>query len=373
MSAVTSESIRELSTIRSDGDPVVSCYLDVDGRRTAVRQGYEQDLDRLVRSARNDAGGSVASEADLRRIEDHVKGGFDRSHTRGLAMFSCAAEGLWKVFELPVPVYNRIVVDPTPAVMQLEGVVQELDRIGVLLVDRQQARIFVFDLGEMIDHSELFGERTRDLDIRGLKDQGFERERQHGDEMANQHLRHAADVTFQLFREHGYDRLTIGAPDDLVSTVESNLHPYLRDRLAPPIPVPVNAAIDEVRQAAIDVLVEVERRKESEIVGRLRDAIGAGPRGVSGLDATLEALAERRVETLLVSRGYSETGWECGSCGYLSYRGPDCPVDGEPMIRLDDVVEAAVDAAFGQSCKVEVCTDNADLDVLGRIGALLRY
>lgn len=371
MTAITPEAIRELSAIRSEGDPVVSCYLDVDGRRMAVRQGYEQELDRLLRSARDRA--SRAAEADLERISDHVKGAFDRSHTRGLAMFSCASEGLWEVVELPVPVYNRLVVDPTPAVLQLEGVVQELERIGVLLVDRQHARIFVFDFGELIDHSELLGERTRDIDIRGLRDQGFERERQHGEEMANQHLRHAADVTFELFREYGYERLTIGAPDDLLATVESTLHPYLRDRLAPPVAIGVGAGLDEVRRAAIDVLVGVERRKEAQIVERLREAIGSGQRGVGGLDAVLTALNERRVETLLVSRGYSETGWECPKCGHLSFKGPDCPVDGEPMTRLDDVVESAVDAAFLQSCKVEVCTDNADLDVVGRIGALLRY
>ncbi len=36
--------------------------------------------------------------------------------------------------------------------------------------------------------------------------------------------------------------------------------------------------------------------------------------------------------------------------------------------------EAVTAAAAGtQSCQVEVCVGNADLDVLGRIGALLRY
>lgn len=372
MTAITPESIRELSALRSDGDPVVSCYLDVDGRRSAMRQGYEAELGRLLRLAR-EGNGAVAAEADLRRIEDFAKEGLDRSHTRGLAMFSCASQGLWRAVELPVPVYDRIVVGPTPAVMQLEAIVQELERIGVLLVDRHLARVFVFDLGEMIDHSELLGQTSRDLDVRGMKDQGFERERQHGDEMALQHVRNAADVAFDLFREHGFERLTIGAGEDLLPVVESALHPYLRDRLVEPISVPVNAGLDEVRRATIDVLIEVERIKELGIVGRLRDALGSGSLGVAGLDATLEALGERRVETLLISRGYSETGWECQKCGYLGFKGPTCPLDGEEMVRLDDVVEAAVDAAFRQSCRVEVCTDNADLDVLGRIGALLRY
>jgi hypothetical protein len=42
------------------------------------------------------------------------------------------------------------------------------------------------------------------------------------------------------------------------------------------------------------------------------------------------------------------------------------------MERVDDVVEAAVHEALAQGCRVEVC-QNADLDVAGRIGALLRY
>ena len=43
------------------------------------------------------------------------------------------------------------------------------------------------------------------------------------------------------------------------------------------------------------------------------------------------------------------------------------------MYAVDDVVEEAVEEALAQSCDVQVCVGNADLDVLGRIGALLRY
>jgi hypothetical protein len=43
------------------------------------------------------------------------------------------------------------------------------------------------------------------------------------------------------------------------------------------------------------------------------------------------------------------------------------------MDKVADIVEEAIDEALGQSCRVEVCAGNADLDVLGRIGALLRY
>ena len=40
---------------------------------------------------------------------------------------------------------------------------------------------------------------------------------------------------------------------------------------------------------------------------------------------------------------------------------------------LDDVVEEAMEEALAQGLKAEVVVGNADLDVLGRIGAFLRY
>ena len=43
------------------------------------------------------------------------------------------------------------------------------------------------------------------------------------------------------------------------------------------------------------------------------------------------------------------------------------------MVAVDDVIEEAVEEALAQSCEVEICVGNADLDVLGSIGALLRY
>ena len=43
------------------------------------------------------------------------------------------------------------------------------------------------------------------------------------------------------------------------------------------------------------------------------------------------------------------------------------------MAHVDDVVEDAVQEALAQNCRVSVLVDSADLDVLGRIGALLRF
>jgi peptide subunit release factor 1 (eRF1) len=250
-------------------------------------------------------------------------------------------------------------------------VLQDNERIGVLLVDRQRARMFVFELGELIERAELFDELPRDYDSRGERERGDTRH--HVEELAHQHVRHAAQVAWRAWQEARFEHFALGASDAILSELEHTLHPYLRDRLCGRVNVAVGASHDEVLREAQSIEAAVERAREAKLVERLRGEIATSRRGVGGLAPVLTALADRRVERLLVSKGYSSAGWRCDHCGGLAAVGPKCKRCGSSMESTDDVVEEAVEEALNQAVRVEVCVGNADLDVLGRIGALLRY
>ena len=371
MVAITEDDIRSLAGVKGAAAPVTSCYLDVDGARRVRHQDVVHSLEQLLRSARARANGEPSVAADLKRIEDHVRGGLDRSRTRGLAIFSCTADGFWRVVELPVPVRDQVVVNHTPSVRQLETVLDEYERFGVLLADRQRARMFVFELGELVEKSEAFDRLPRDED----DDRSWTKENNAGHLGAAvaAHLRHAAKVAFEVYQHTGFDRLVLGGPTEIVTVLEAALHPYLRDRVEARVAVSVGASDEEIRSTALAVEAEVGRKAEAALVARLKDAAGSRRKGVLGLDATLRALGERRVDTLVVSAGYAAPGWRCGGCGHVARIGRTCAVCQVAMDEVDDVVEEAVEEALAQSCRVEVCVGNADLDVLGRIGALLRY
>ena len=368
---LTEDVVRGLAARRAGSAPVISCYLDVDGRRRPRFADVTRSLERMVRDAKARANGTPSVHRDLKRIEDHVRAGLDRSGVRGLAMFSCSDDALWQVFALPVPVRDQLVVNHSPAVRQLEVVLDQHERFGMLLADRQRARMLVFELGELVESAERFDQLPRgDDDDHSVR---RDRLRDHAAAHVAAHLRHAADVAFSVFQDRPFDRLVLGAPEDIAAELTAVLHPYLRSRLEARCSIPVTASDDEIRTATAQVEADVERRKEAEAVDRLRDAVGAGRRGVAGLTATLAALGELRVDMLLVSAGYVTEGWRCGSCGALAAVGPRCRVCSSAMDEADDVVEEAIQEALTQSCRVEVCEDNADLDVMGRIGALLRY
>jgi peptide chain release factor subunit 1 len=371
---ISDDRIRSLAAHR--GSPVVtSCYLDVDGRRYPRHVDYEQQLDHLRRQARERAAGldpaAIQSvEADLGRICAWVKGGFDRSRVRGLAFFCCSADGFFEVIESPLPVRNEIVLNDTPHVLQLESLTQAYDRFAVLLVDRQRARLFRFELGELSERTEVFDAVPRRHDSGGRSASNIQR---HTDELAHKHLKHAAEVAFDELGGDPVDHLILGGPHEVVAEFEALLHPYLKERVAARLSIMVTAAPEEVRSAALEVEGELSRAAEEAMVDRLRNQVGAGNGGVAGLEPTLRALVERRVDTLLVSDGYEAPGWRCPSCRWLAVKGRRCPVCGTSMQLVEDVVEQAVEEALANKCRVEVVRESADLDVLGRIGALLRF
>lgn len=369
MSVLTESAIRSLATRRSEGSAVTTCYLDVDGSRHVRPADYQRVLERLVKQVRDD-GVPPGTEKDLDRIEAYVRNGFDRSGVRGLAIFSDAAADLWEVVPLPVVVRSEVVVNSAPAVGQLEAVVQQATTIGVLAVDKVHARMFVFRLGALVEHEEVVDDMGRDYDTVGEHDRGGVAE--HRDEMEHRHLRRAAALAWSAHQSHGIDHLALCALEHQVTEIEAELHPYLSERLHGRLAVEPSASAATIRDATLELARRIEAEREAALVDELRAAAAANGRGVTGLEAVLEVLAEQRIDRLLVSDGYSVEGWHCPACQRLALVGRTC-VCGQEMDHLADVVEHAVDEALAQSCKVDVCLDNADLDVLGRIGALLRY
>jgi len=367
------ESIRELASFKAPDRPVVSVYLDVDGKRWPKVGDVESRLERLVRDASDDATRSGHGDAigDLERVEAHVHAGLDRSRTRGLAVFSCG-DDLWQVFELPVRVKDHVVVNQTPHVRQLERVVDNYPGFGVLLVDKQRARMFVFELNELVDKSELFDALPRHDDDAGDRDRG-DALRSHLEAATHAHLKRAAAVAFEAWKQHPFDHLVLSAGPEVSNEIENDLHSYLKERIAARVNLPANSPESAIVAAALEVEERLEREREAAMVERLRAAAASGRAGVTGLAPTLAAVNERRIDTLVVSDGYEAEGWRCDGCGHLAAKGPSCVTCKGEMRKVDDVIEEAVEAALLQSCHVEMCVDNADLDVAGRIGALLRF
>jgi peptide chain release factor subunit 1 len=365
--------VRRLATRR--GDPIVtSLYLDVDGTHRPVAADYEHAFEQLADDARRRARAREddeilrAVERDLDAMRARVTGDVDRSTTRGLALFSCSAQGWYEAIDLPVAVRDEAGIGPAPRIRQLVEAHDEPEAFLLALVDRTRLRLFRVighdrrELATTVTHQERSVDTSIELG-------SFEH---HAEEAARTHLRRAAAEIDDAVRAWPVRPLVVGGPDDAVAELERRVHPTTRERIVGRAGVRVAAPLEEIVAAARVVADRAERDREAALVEDLRQRAAGAHGGVVGLEATLHVLSEQRVGVLLVADEFTAPGARCPACGHIGADVRQCPVCGTTNVEIDDVVEVAIEQAVAQGADVEFCRDSG-LERFGSIAAIERY
>jgi peptide chain release factor subunit 1 len=374
---ITRDRLRALADIKPDRGRVLSVFLNLDpaqfatpaARSTAITSVLTEAAHRIESAEGLDHQEREALKADVERVRETLNASdIAQNGTRAVAVYACGPADLLEVISLRRPVASAVVLERTPHV---EPLIADADseRWCVVLANRRNARFFVGDGGGLEET-----DRVED-DVHSQHDQGgwSQARYQRGVEKEkDDHLVHVAEVAFDNYQRQGFDRLLIGAPDELVNDLKAKLHPYLRERIVAHLHLDVeNSGVDDVRTAAAAAIEDWARRCERGALDRLTEGVGRGGRGAAGLAAVLEALNEQRVQILLVADGFRSEGGRDTATGML-YAGDHGPSDQE-LERCGNIVEPAIEKAIEQSAKVIKVRHHDDLGPLGGIGAVLRY
>ena len=368
---------------------MVSLFLDLDPVQFATPPARASQ----VRSLLDEAGRSIDQEAlphadrvalraDLEQLGEYLQSDdLPVSGAGALAVFRSSQDDLFETVALPDPLAPRAVVASTPFIEPLvDGA--SAARWCVTLISRRHGAIFAGDVdavGEPV--SEL--EQVTD-DVRGRSHGGglSQSNYQRGvDDDAEHHLRHVAQELHRLWQADRFDELVLGGSeidtDQFREVIHNDLRPLLSDaRLGLE---PETATVAEVRSALIPLLVKERGAARAATLSELNERVDRSERAAVGIEATLAALAERRVERLVLAIGFAAEGGRCPSCGLLYAAGTDtCPVDDSALAPVPDLREAAVEAAVLQDAGVTVVGEGSEIPppVLvrgGGIAALLRF
>jgi peptide chain release factor subunit 1 len=373
------------------GPEVLSIYVNLDpGQFPTPRQRQSEVISLVDQAAKRveDVEGEHARKELRKDVQKARAWLLEHSDwddgARGLAIFVSNGRDLFEILKLAVPVASLVAVEATPYVEPLTAVAPSR-AICVALVDRARARIFLGDEGGL---DEIVHER--DDDVPGRHDQGGwsqPRYQRHIEDHVDRHLNDVAAKLLELYKEGRVERLVIGSTEEMLPRILDHLHAYLRERFAGRIDVDINTAnADQVRDLVGAVLEEEDRRREAELFERLRRELAVGGRAAYGLEGTLAAVNEARVEVLFAKPDLVEPGVFCPKCGWLGVppqpgggnplaeaAGPECPLDGEALEHTDNIVEKAVERAILLSAEVWMPRFQDDLDRLGGIAALLRF
>ena len=378
-SDLSPDRLRELAQLHPRSGRVLSLYLNLDPANFATGEARATEIKSLLNDAERQARDAPelshddrsSLRADIERLRAFLQGGgFSPKGARALAVFASAPANLFEAIRLPRPIESRVVIDDSPFIEPMADMAPS-GRWAVVLVNRRNGRLFT-GTPERLEEDRRFQEQVRGS---GEQGGGSQTRGQHTDDKeAHDHLKVIADALFRRFKRGGFDRLLIGCPEELRPEMEGRLHAQLRERLGGHIKVDVDSASGQaVLAAAAPVIEEEDRRREREALDRLAEGLGTGGRAAAGLDEVLQALSERRVETLLLEAGFSSPGVACPGCGWLGTSGESCPFDGGRLERRDDVVENAIESAIGQSAEVLVMRHHDDLRAQEGIGAVLRF
>jgi peptide subunit release factor 1 (eRF1) len=371
----TKTRLRELATLRPEGHKVLSLYLNLDPSEFPTPKARKTELESLLdvveRAARDDNLSheeKVELKRDAERVRTWFTSEFDASGTRGAAVFAASAIELFDVYRLGRPIRSEVIIDDSPFIEPLAGMPGG-DGYSVLLVNRQLARILAGGRDGMSEVVSLVDDVHRWHDQGGWSQARFQRGIQ---KETKDHLKHAGEELFKLFKRGAAQRLIIGCPDEMRGEVEKTLHSYLRERIAGKLEIDVKASPSAVTKEAAEIIERDERERERHWLDRLQSGLGRKERAVAGLADTLEALNEQRVEALLVEDGYRDEGYVSPRVDFLSATPGQSPA-GEELQKREDVVESAVERALEQSAEVVVTRLHPDLESLGSIGAVLRF
>ena len=371
--AITQERLRRLADVQPEQGRVLSVFLNLDpsqfatgaARSTAITSVMTEAAHKVEELEDLSHDELIALREDVDRVRGVLEGsGIADNGTRGLAVYACKPADLLETVQLGRIVESQVVIDRTPYV---EPLVEQVtgERWMVLLANRRTARFFLGD-GHAFEETDRVEDNVHSQHQQGgWSQQRYERS---VDKDKDDHLAHAADIAFTAHKRRGIDRLLVGGPEEIVSDLTGKLHSYLRERVMGQVQVDVeNSSIEDVRKAAAEAVEAHEKHGEREALDRLAEGVGRGTRGTAGLDDTLAALNEARVEILLLAEGFRAPGRFDRDTAMLH------PAGYESGEEVDNVAEAAIEKAIEQAAKVVVVRHHDDLESLGGIGAVLRF
>ncbi len=295
--------------------------------------------------------------------------------SRGIAVFACEPAGLWETIPLAAPLTTRLSVDSTTWTRPLALLLDESPRLVVCVVQRDKATLYVSQQRE----TELAA--SLESDVPGRHRQGGwsqARFQRHREFHAGQHLEEVVGALVELHQKEPFERLILGGTSEITSEIERRLPNSLRSRLIDTLPVDVkHDSREEILERAQASNENAERREEQALVQSIVDQAAAAGRGALGLEATLLALMEGRIEKLVLTEEFAHTGWECGRCQYVSATAPDrCPLCGAEGQSAPNLADVAVERVIQGGAAVNFIFEGAAHELLsskGEIGALLRF
>lgn len=358
--------LRELLDFNTT-DPVLSVYLNTDPS-LGNADTHKRQLKSMIKE--------INLTQDVQAMEKFFAQEYNWSG-RGVAVFSCTPQNYFRAYPLAVPVRNLVHISDRPSVKPLATLLDNYGGYGVVLVDKQGARLFFFHMGELREQEGVLGEMVKRVKHGGGASQPGQRgsgTQSHAvDEVIDRNMKDSAEFAIRFFEDNHVRRVLVGGTEENVKLFCSLLPKAWQSLVMGTFPMSMTANHQEVRARAMELGMQAEAEREKRLVERLITQSAKQSGAVVGLEDTLEMVNQGRVQTLVVSEGFRKNAFRCKSTGWLTTK-PEEACNGEnDTEKIYDVVDLVVNQVMRNGGEVDAIMHTSELDKAGSIGAILRY
>lgn len=372
---ITQEQVDRILRLGGNGLPLVSLYIPVEpgrpGRRT-YRARLAGLLDR-IRPLADDQSLAHAVRLSLRDdIAKIEKALGEEPHQPGaVAVFSCTGNGIYEEVRLPRGTRERVVVDADPYVRPMLALLDEYYRTCAVVVDKGTAQIWEYHLDQVRELEAIRDRTLRKPDYAAGLDE--DRVRNKADELSKRHYRRLVGELKRLFHGGGFDLLAVGGHPYEVPAFIDFLPRDLRERLVGRFTVDRETATPADMRDKVRALVTDRAHQERErLVGEILESAATKHHASIGLGDTLWAGSIAAVKTLAVDADAVAPGVVCDRDGLLARTGEQCPLCGDPLREVPDVIDELVETVIDDGGEVRHIDVDTDLST-HLTAALLRF
>ena len=368
--AVTEIDLGALAEIYDEMDIYLSIYMksastaDLDASRSFVASRFramEKSLPpELQESFRSTV--SLAQEA----IESPSWKG-----ERSRVILASSPESFLHVYRMGLEAEPLVVLDTSPFLLPLARLRDDYLDWGLLLLDSQEAKLFVIRSRIMEEMSRSSIDLMNKHKKGGWSQMRFDRLRKGA---IKSFLTQVAEDLANLDNLQGMRGLVLAGPGEAKSQLKELLPPQVRDRVLGLLDVPMGTVPSELVKMGDQVALDYERSVSKKRAEELKSNVLKGQLSSYGIDPVRDALTHGRVNTLVMLSDYVVPGWICEKCQHFQEgaRPEVCPQCGGRTSQVN-VLEELYELAQRTGAEVEFVEEDEFLQSIGGVGAILRY
>jgi len=189
-------------------------------------------------------------EKETQKIEEFFAHRYDWSG-RAVAIFSCVPANFFEFIPLSIAVKDFVKIASRPEIEPLEDLLQDVNELGVALVDQQGARLFYYHMGELLEQEGILGDEVKHVksgsatSSHGLRGGSIDGSRR-VQERIGRNMRRTRDFAVRFFNAHKVKRVIIAGSEDNVALFRAALPREFQNKVAGTFSLGMTASHAEV-------------------------------------------------------------------------------------------------------------------------------